>query len=236
MWGYVIWSDKLRQSSCRVEKIGKTSLFVLETGRSQRSARRKIRTMYRQGIRRAAVVKNCPWRGMLRDEGILPISVTPLRHALGENIMECWCRENGISLQGKTVQLSAQRCDEVTVRMAQFLAKQARYVSLSVEYGQQRLEKLLWESMGVPVGGSDPIVQVLLGGTKTKGITTLELCDSNNTEIIYELTQHRLPQSIPLTEELVAVLWDCGLNKEEIHVKSVKVTLDEGEKLSYNAM
>lgn len=229
MLGYIRQEATNRRTQLIREDIAGIPFLTLYCGDRITSWRRRrlLRVLHRMtqmGVRQAVVPK--PLMALCSEAGIDPISESPLRQALLEPILDCFCRQNKLDIHRSTVRLCASRTDRGVQQAAELLARKARYVMLDTGRGQEELSDRLRRKYGLSTGdsGRGAIMQICCDEAKTLEMPTLwlgEQCERHQC-VHYQL---RKPWKGKIDEDpqlLCALFKEGKLPDEAIRIESVE--------------
>lgn len=217
MYGYVKWG---KRSGLTAENIGGVWFAVAAMPEGGFPAALRRRLIWRR-LRRFGVVR-CVLPEELEAEaarwGLEPIAVQELRLALLPRLLD---------LQGDLRRATALlRADCVTAdvyRAAAVLAGRVRYLTLAVGGGEEALARALRQRFGLCTGSVErPAVTVSFGGAPEDGGTICLGQDCRRWQrVTYGLAED-MPGPWPVSEQLLAVLFQAGeIKKEQIQVKTI---------------
>ena len=193
------------------------------TRRRKRRLLRLLRQMARQGVHQAVMPP--AMTALCRTEGIVPVSEAPLRRALMEPLLDCFCRQHGLDLHRSTVRLCAERRNGTVEQAAVMLVQKARYLVLDVGRGQEELSERLRLTYGLSAGhgGRGAIMQVCCDDVQAENMPTLWLgqaCEAHQ-RVRYRLLEPWCGQ-IEEEPQLLSVLFtERKLPVEAFGIKSV---------------
>lgn len=115
----------------------------------RRRVRLAVKRLQRMGIRQVVLPEHFPWKGLLEQGGIQPVSTVPLRQMLAADWVRWNLKERNIPAGGARVAILADRMTGAVVRTVTELALRHRYVMLKVSYGGEDLSSQLRREYGV---------------------------------------------------------------------------------------
>lgn len=230
MLGYIRQNEKCHERArLSVEEIAGVRFLVLHCGVMHRRWQRRrfdrlLKCMAQRDVRQAIapphLAENCC------AVGIKLISDAPLRQAMMESLLDCFCRQNGLDIHCGAVRLCAQRANQTAWRAADLLATKARYVSLAVGMGQNEISHWLRREYGLSAGEGKrhTIMQICCDDAKGENIPTLWLghgCEKHQ-RVTYRVNEP-WRSCVEETPALLSVLFEEGkLPVEAIDIKSVE--------------
>lgn len=230
MWGYVRQTETQHMRAyLTAEGIEGLPFLTLHCGQTatrygKRRVKRGLKKMAEYGVRQVIVPPAL--EEMSYAAGLMPVCDTCLRQALMEQLLDCFCTQNGLDIHRSTVKLCAREVNQTVQQAAELLAHRARYVQLSVDTGQEKLSEWLRQNYGLSVGngGRGVLMQVCCDDVHAGELPTLWLgrgCQKYQ-RVSYQL-QEPWHDRIEENTGLFAVLFAEGkLPAEAFTVKSVK--------------
>ena len=216
MYGYVMEGGR---ASLTVRQIGGVWFAVAvlpERGLLAGYRRdRLLRLLRRRGIARCVLPHSLTAEA--ERYGLQGVAVESLRLAMLPQFLDM----QG-DLRRKTVVLRAEYASPAVYRAAMVLAGRARYLALEVERGGGELAQTLRQRFGLCTGRvGEPAVTVSFSDAPAgKTICLGEDCQFRQ-QVTYALPEG-LPEPWPVSEQLLAVLFEAGeIKKEQIRVKTI---------------
>lgn len=111
--------------------------------------RKAVKRLQKLGIRQVILPPDFPWRELLAERGIRPVSALPLRQMLAADWVRWELRGRGIPAAGARVAVLAGEMTGAVVRTVTELSLRHRYVLLKVPYGGESLCSQLRREYGV---------------------------------------------------------------------------------------
>lgn len=227
MFGYLIWHGEGRPRAALERRvIGGAWFWVLEARGAQRRLGRRVQrglqTMADHGVRRWVVDPGWPeiWR-----EGLPEVDEQGLRCALLPQFLD-YLSGHGLGSDGDTAEILAPWADRPVWEAARMLGRRYRYLRLRMEGASALLEDL-WRRYGISAGGGGgPAALQICFGESDGQAPALLLGPGCGRK---QRAEYALPETAadglapyPVTPQLVAALWECGVLKTgEIRLKSL---------------
>ena len=227
MLGYLIWHGEGRPRAVLERRlIGGAWFLVLEAWGSQRRLSRRVKrglqAMAEHGIRRW--IMDPEWPKIWRD-GLPQVDEQALRRALLPRLLDWLAEHEGLYLGGAAVELSAPWADQPVWEAARVISRRCRYLRLRME-NADALRDDLWRRYGIAAGGEGTAALQVCFGEPVGDAPALLLGPGCGQR---QKAEYAVPETVaeklatyPVTSQLVAALWECGVLKTgEIRPKSL---------------
>lgn len=142
MLGYISCGDGPRRPTLERRQLLGTLFTVVRVEEGQRGIlwRGRLaaaaRRAYAQGVRQAVFPEDIPCADLFFRQGIVPVEVLPMRHALAAPLVQRQLTARGLSGTQAAVAISGQRLSRQLMETAKTLAIRYRYVLLDVPGGE----------------------------------------------------------------------------------------------------
>lgn len=216
MYGYATWGRRPTLTAENIGGVWFASVTLPEGGFLAAYRRRLVwRALRRRGVRRCVLPEVMEAEAARWD--LLPVEVNRLRLAVLHQLLDT-CGD----LRRGTAVLRAECATPAVYRAAVVLAGRARYLSLELDNGGEALEQALRRRFGLCLGRvGQPAVMVSFGGAPAENTICLGEDCRRYQRVIYDVPDG-LPGPWPVSEPLLAVLFEAGaIKKEQIRVKTI---------------